>query len=114
MSKGLGKLQLSILKVLYEYKTQRGYDPPTSLNIFTNVENDYYGEAIQGDPYRWRENWMVGRLDEDQTAEKNKRRASISRAMTNLRNKEYVIKEYEYYRIADKGVELLKVKLLNT
>lgn len=113
MSKGLGKLQLSILKVLYEYKTNRGYDPPTSLNIFKDVETDYYGEFIEGMHFKWRGGWITGYLDEAETVEKNKRRASISRAMTSLRKKEYVIKDYEYYRITDKGVEV-KVKLLNT
>jgi len=114
MSKGLGKLQLSILKQLYAYKIGKELDPPTRPNIFTSVEWDYYGEAIEGNHFQWRGGWLLGELDEAQTVEKNKRRASISRAMNSLRNKGYVIKDYQYYRIVDKGVEVLKVKLLNT
>lgn len=113
MSKGLGKLQLSILKVLNEFKTRGEYDPPTRLNIFKEVEIDYYGDIIQGEHLHWRGNWFTGYLDKAETVEKNKRRASMSRAMTSLINKGYVVKEYEYYRITDKGVEV-KVKLLNT
>lgn len=115
MSRGLGKLQKCILEQLYKLRTGQVKMEPTTTNVYLNVEEDYWGEVIHRNQYKWGECWMVD-YDEADKPELNRRRAAIGQAIASLKRRELV----GYYQtdnllfITDKGVETLKIKSLNT
>lgn len=129
MSRGLGKLQICILKELQAISLGESTGPPTTRIIYLNIQEEYWGEAIVFPkpiiipmPENPRRHKIRGRFKVTggghfvalEDPELNKRRASISQSLRLLIDKDLIShdKVDDMWSITNEGREILSHLIL--
>lgn len=111
MSKGLGKLQICILKAI-KWAEKNPMYPPSVHVIYQISEENYWGECIIGENFQWHQVYIqTFDSDEDKIA-MNRRRASISQALSSLYRKELVAKYNGFLSLTAEGRKVLSDLML--
>jgi hypothetical protein len=109
MSKGLGKLQITVLNIIERTKLPF---VATVGNVYRAAISEYYNEDM-GFQYKFYESWGWGYRDEELPRLK-KYRASISQAIRSLQKRELIGKFEGVFFITPKGKEVVSINRINT